>query len=164
MLIPGSVFIATGEMQDLPMLALIFLVVISGMILLGFLIMLVIAACMPLYALVEITDLHLMVPLLIMVFNLAMVWMIPLFAWVVLPLSAYIPVYVGWALSGSVTIKLVSTYSYRQYQLLDAGEWIIIALTVAGLLYLFRISIKSLKGQYVPVLMRDRQKTACRPS
>lgn len=119
--------------------------------------LLVIAACMPLYALVEITKLHLMVPLLMMVFSLAMVWMIPLFAWVVLPLAAYIPVYVAWALSGSVTVKLVSTYSYRQYELLDAGEWIIMVLTAAGLIYLCRISVKSLKGQYVPVLMRDSQ-------
>ena len=42
MLILGPVFIATGEMESLPMLALIFLAIISGMILLGFLIMLVI--------------------------------------------------------------------------------------------------------------------------
>jgi len=118
--------------------------------------LLVIGACMPLYALVETTKLHLMVPLLIMVFSLAMVWMIPLFAWVVLPLAAYIPAYAVWTLSGSVTLKLVSTYTYRRYELLDTGEWIIISLAAAGLLYLCRISMKSLKGRYVPVLMRDQ--------
>ena len=119
--------------------------------------LLVIAACMPLYALVEIAELHLMVPLLIMVFSLAMVWLIPLFAWVILPLAACIPVYLVWALSGTVQLKLVSTYSYRKYELLDAGEWIIIGLAAAGLFYLCRISLKSLKGKYIPLLMRDQQ-------
>lgn len=119
--------------------------------------LLVIGACVPLYALVEIAKLHLMVPLLIMVFSLAMVWMMPLFGWVVLPLVIYIPIDVVWELSGAVKVKLVSTYVYRKYELLYAGEWIVIALAVAGLLYLFRISVKSLRGQYVPVLMRDRQ-------
>ena len=119
--------------------------------------LLVIAACMPLYALVDIAKLHLMVPLLIMVFSLAMIWMIPLFAWVVLPLAAYIPVYLVWALLQTSTLKLVSTYSYHKYELLDGGEWIIISLAAAGLLYLSRISMKSLRGKYVPVLMRDQQ-------
>ena len=115
---------------------------------------LVIGACMPLYALVEIAGLHLMVPLLIMIFSLAMIWMIPLFAWVVLPLAAYIPVYLVYVLSGTRTIKLVSTYTYHKYELLDAGEWIVISLATAGLFYLCRISVRSLKGKYVPVLMR----------
>ena len=119
---------------------------------------LVVLACLPLYALVEIAKLHLMVPLLIMVFSLAMVWMIPLFAWVVLPLIAYIPVYLVWFMSQSSTTKLVSTYTYYKYELMDAGEWIIIGLAAAGMLYLSRISIKSLKGKYVPLLMRDNQK------
>lgn len=118
---------------------------------------LVIAACMPLYALVEIAKLHLMAPLLIMVFSLAMVWMIPLFAWVVLPLAGYIPIHVIWFMSRSVELKLVSTYRYHKYELLDGSEWIVVGLALAGLIYLCRISVKSLRGQYVPVLMRDQQ-------
>jgi len=86
-----------------------------------------------------------------------MIWMIPLFAWVVLPLAACIPVQVARELSGAKTLKRVSTYSFRRYELLDTGEWIILGLAVAGLFYLSRISVKSLKGRYVPVLMRDQQ-------
>ncbi len=119
--------------------------------------LLVVAACLPLYALGEIAALHLLIPLLIMLFSLAMVWMIPLFAWAVLPLAAYIPVHLVWTLSRPVTIKLVSTYTYRRFELLDAGEWILIGLAVAGLCYLSRISVRSLKGRYIPVLMRDQQ-------
>lgn len=116
----------------------------------------VVIACMPLYALVEIVDLHLMIPLLIMLFSLAMVWMIPLFAWVVLPLLGWIPVHIALALSKSSTLKLVNTYTYRKYELIDAGEWIVIALAVAGIAYLAWISIRSLRGRYIPVLMRDQ--------
>ncbi len=118
---------------------------------------LVILACMPLYALVDIAKLHLMIPLLIMVFSLAMVWMISLFAWVVLPLMAYIPIHLGLFMSGTSTMKLVSTYKYYKYELIDAGEWIIIALAAAGIFYLTKISLNSLKGKYVPLLMRDHQ-------
>jgi hypothetical protein len=118
--------------------------------------LMVVLSCLPLYALVEIAKLHLMVPLLIMVFSLAMIWMIPLFAWVVLPVAAYIPVYLFWAMSRTREFRLVSTYSYRQFELLDAGEWVIIGLAAAGLFYLSRVSILSLKGRYVPVLMRDQ--------
>lgn len=119
--------------------------------------LMVVLSCLPLYALVDILNLHLMVPLLIMVFALAMVWMIPLFAWVVLPLAGYVPVYVFWAMSQVREMTLVSTYSYRQFELLDAGEWIMVGLAAAGLVYLSRISVQSLKGRYVPVLMRDQQ-------
>jgi len=56
-----------------------------------------------------------------------------------------------------VRLKLVSTYSYRKYELLDGGEWIVIGLAAAGLFYLCRISLKSLNGKYIPLLMRDRQ-------
>ncbi len=119
--------------------------------------LMVVLSCMPLYALIEITKLHLMIPLLMMVFSLAMVWMIPLFAWIVLPLTGYIPVYLIWVMSQVREFKLVSTYSFRQFELLDSGEWIIIGLSAAGLFYLSRISIKSLTGKYVPVLMRDQQ-------
>jgi MFS family permease len=119
--------------------------------------LMVVLSCLPLFALVEIAKLHLMVPLLIMVFSLAMIWMIPLFAWVVLPLAGYIPVFLLWTLSQVHEFKLVSTYSYRRFELLDAGEWIIVGLAAAGLSYLSWISIQSLKGRYVPVLMRDQQ-------
>ncbi|MDY0220818.1 MAG: hypothetical protein RBR67_06760 [Desulfobacterium sp.] len=119
--------------------------------------LLVIVACMPLYALVEIVKFHLMIPLLIMLFSLAMIWMIPLFAWVVLLLVAYIPIHLAWALFESRTIKLANIYSFRGYEFLDAGEWIVIGCAMAGLIYLCWISVRSLKGRYVPVLMRDQQ-------
>lgn len=119
--------------------------------------LLVIVACMPLYALVEIAKFHLMIPLLIMLFSLAMIWMIPLFAWVVLPMVAYIPIHLVWTLFESRTIKLANIYSFRGYELLDAGEWIVIGCAMAGLTYLCWISVRSLKGRYVSVLMRDQQ-------
>ncbi|MBU1342888.1 MAG: hypothetical protein KKE44_11635 [Proteobacteria bacterium] len=116
---------------------------------------LVVLSCLPLYALNDITGLEIFVPLLIMVFSLAMVWMIPLFAWVVLPLEGYILFHLAAALVEFREFKLVSTYTYRKYEVLDAGEWIIIVLGIIGIAYLGWISLNALKGKYVPVLMRD---------
>ncbi len=118
--------------------------------------LLVVISCLPLFALIDITKLHLMVPLLILVFSLAMVWMIPFFAYVILPLAAYIPVHLAISLAELRTLKLVSTYTYRKYELLDVGEWIVIGFAIIGLIYLCWTSLRSLKGRYVPVLMQDQ--------
>ncbi|MBA3030557.1 MAG: hypothetical protein KKF30_00595 [Proteobacteria bacterium] len=116
---------------------------------------LVLLACLPLYALNDLTHLDIMVPLLIMTFSLAMVWMIPLFAWVVLPLEGYIIIHTVIVLSRFREFKLINTYTYRNYEVLNSGDWIIILSGLLGMAYLGWISVKSLKGKFVPVLMRD---------
>ncbi|MEE4659683.1 MAG: hypothetical protein V2J89_04390 [Halieaceae bacterium] len=117
---------------------------------------LVVGACMPLFALNDITRLDIFVPLLIMLFALAIVWLIPLFGWVVLPLAAYLLIDQLLALTGLREYTLVNTYSYRKYEALDGGEWAIVMLALAGLVYLAWISWQAVRGRFVPVLMRDR--------
>ncbi len=117
--------------------------------------LLVSAACLPLYALTQIMDLHLMAGLLITAFALATVWMVPLFGWVVLLGEGYV---IGWIvvkLAETRTLKLVNTYRFKGYEVLDAGEWIVLLLALAGMAYLAWLSIRAIKGRLVPVLMQE---------
>ena len=41
-------------------------------------------------------------------------------------------------------------------QALDGGEWAIVLLALAGLVYLSWVSWRAVRGRFVPVLMRDR--------
>jgi len=117
--------------------------------------LLTVLATLPLFALVEIVGLDLFVPLLILVFGLATVWLIPLFGWVVLPLEGYILFQLVIAMFEVSELKLISTYRFRKYELLDAGEWIVIALAIAGLIYLGVTAWRAVHGRVVPMLMQE---------
>ena len=118
---------------------------------------LVIASCLPLFALQDISDLDILWPLLIMVFSLATVWLIPLFGWVVLPLLGVVLVQLVFALQEVREFTLISTYRYRLFEALDAGEWLLLGLAMAGIVYLGRTAWRAVRGRLVPVLMRDGQ-------
>lgn len=116
----------------------------------------VLAASLPLYALNDILDLHIMLSLLIMLFSLATVWLVPLFGWVVLVMETGATVWIISQLMKSSTLKLVNTYQFKGYELLDAGEWMILFLGFSGIAFLAWISIRAVKGKWVPVLMQDQ--------
>jgi len=116
---------------------------------------LVLLACLPLYALNELTDLSILAPLILMAFSLAMVWLIHLFAWVVLVAEAYILLHTVSVLGGLRTYTLISTYSYRKFEVLDTGEWLLVVASLIGLAYLAWRAVRYLKGKSVPVLMGD---------
>jgi hypothetical protein len=117
----------------------------------------VIAACMPLYVLCDITRLDLLIPIIAMFFSLAMIWMIPLFGWVVLAMEGYILFQAISALLLVRELKLTTTYQFRKYELLDAGDWIVIGLSLVGMIYLAWLSIAFLNAKKVPILIQDQQ-------
>lgn len=118
---------------------------------------LVVVASLPLFALDEVLDLDIFVPLLIMLFSLATLWLIPLFGWVVLPAALYVAVRVASNLLELREYTLVSTYRYRRYEVIDPGEWVILGLALAGLAYLAWLAWRALRGRQVPLLLRDHQ-------
>ncbi len=112
---------------------------------------LVIIISMSLFALSDITNLDFLIPMLIMAFSLAMVWMIPLFGWVVLVMEGYLMFQVMSALLLVREYKLVSTYSFRKYEVLDTGEWTLVCLASIGLVYLSWISIRLINGKMISI-------------
>lgn len=118
---------------------------------------LVVLACLPQFALNEVTGLNIFPAILLLAFGLATVWLIPLFAWVILAVGGFIMVHLTLALTELREYTLVSTYSYRKYESLDSAEWVVVAAALIGLAYLVWISIRALRGRLVPVLVRDRE-------
>lgn len=118
---------------------------------------LVVVSCLPLFTLQDVSGLDILWPLLILVFSLATVWLIPLFGWVVLPLLGVVLVQLVLALQEVHEFTLVNTHRYRLFEVLDAGEWLLLALAMAGIVYLGRTAWRAVRGRLVPVLMRDGQ-------
>lgn len=112
-------------------------------------------ATLPLFALEAIVGLDLFIPLLILIFGLATVWLIPLFGWVVLPLEGYIFIYLVIALFETSELKLISTYRFHKYELLDAGDWIVMGLAIVGMIYLGVTAWRAVHGRVIPLLMRE---------
>ncbi|WP_321276693.1 hypothetical protein [Thiomicrorhabdus indica] len=119
----------------------------------------VLLACLPLFALNDLFDLPVFSSLLIMLFSLATVWLIPLFAWVVLVLELFTLGWIVMKLLESSTLQLVNTYTFLGYELLDAGEWILLMIAIIGMAFLSWICLNASKGKLIPLLIRDRMAT-----
>jgi hypothetical protein len=117
----------------------------------------VILACLPLFALVDVTSLHLLIPLTVLLFALTTVWFVPLFGWVVLCLEGYVLLHLSVALFSERKYTLISTYTFRNVEVLDAGEWVAVVGSLAGLVYLAWISARYLRGRTRSVLMQDME-------
>ena len=118
---------------------------------------LVILSCLALFALGDMTKLDIFVPIFILAFSLATVWLIPLFGWVILPALGFVIIHTILHLGEMREYTLVSTYRYRGYEALDGGDWVLLTLALLGIGYLAFMSWRALKGKLVPVLMQDNQ-------
>lgn len=117
---------------------------------------LVLLACLLLFALHDLTKLDVFVPIFMMAFSLATIWLIPLFGWVILPSVGYVLIQISLHLVEMREYTLVNTYRFRGYEALDVGEWFLLCLSLLGLGYLTLIAWRAINGKFVPVLMRDQ--------
>ncbi len=115
----------------------------------------VLLASIPLFTLNDLADLNIFVPIVIMFFSVAMVWLIPLFAWVVLPMLGYILIHLLVVLLEVREYTLVSTYRYTRFEALDGDEWTLLILVLVSMAYLGWLSIQALRGRLMPVLIQD---------
>ena len=100
----------------------------------------VVAAAAPLFVLSSSAlDLDLLLPLIALTFGLAAVWLVPLFAWVVMGCVAILAVLVGAA-------------GASDFAVLDGGERIALYLTYVSLAYLLWFALHAARGRYVPPL------------
>ncbi len=116
----------------------------------------VLLANLPLFALNDQLDLPVFSSLLIMLFSLATIWLIPFFAWVVLVLEAFS---IGWIviqLFESSSLQLVNTYTFIGYELMSLDDWVLLSFAILGMTFLGWLSVKALKGKFIPILLQDK--------
>ena len=94
----------------------------------------------PLFALTELVALNLLLPLILFCFALAMVWLIPLFGYVVISIAVIL------------VIQLISI-GINRYSYLYDNDQILFILAFAGLTYLIWFSIGSIRGKYLSPML-----------
>ncbi len=117
---------------------------------------LIVLACVPLYMLVEEFNLDLFVPLLVMCFALATLWLIPLFGWVVLAGLGGMAVELFLRLTEVRQSLLFNGRSYRTLDILTDNDLALLVLAALGTGYLVWLSRRALRGQLLSMLMRDQ--------
>jgi hypothetical protein len=116
---------------------------------------LVVAACLPLLLLAPVYGHGLLLPLLLMCFALATVWLLRPLAWVVLVAAVLL---VGRMLMGAVEPRPSSFragITYWRFELLSGDDWALTALAALGLVYLVWLAVQTLRARTLPALEGD---------
>lgn len=101
-------------------------------------------------------DLDILVPMIMLAFALATLWLIPLFGYVVLLTNALILL----AFAGELFEESNSLFrrgeTYRQYEVLSDADWAYLIAALLALGYLSWLSIRAVRGKLLSLLVRDQ--------
>lgn len=117
--------------------------------------LLVVLATLPVFLLPYPFELDLFAPLLMLCFALATVWLVHLFGWVVIAAALWIAaeiVLIGLEVKQSI---FLSVGTYRNFEILNTGDWIALTLAAAGLAYLVVYSWLAARGRLPSALGDD---------
>jgi hypothetical protein len=116
---------------------------------------LVVLACLPAFMLGDVFDYGLLLPLLLMCFAIAMVWLVRHLAWVVLVTSVSIVVS---AVSNAMSMRqspFFGAQHYRRFEVLSGDHWALTVLAIVGIFYLMWLARQILRQRIRPVLEAD---------
>lgn len=116
---------------------------------------LVVLASLPVFLLPYPFELDPFVPLLMVCFALATIWLVHLFGWVVIGAALWIVAEIVLIALGTRESVFAWQRPYRTYEILDAGDWFALALAAAGLAYLIIFSYRAARGHIPSVLSQD---------
>lgn len=116
---------------------------------------LVVVACLPSFALVEAFEVSLLIPIILLCFALAMVWLVSAFAWVVIGMLVVegAAVLVS-ALSMRTSYFLPGT-TYAYWTVFSGDDWALIAVTALSFAVMGWVSVRSLRGASPSMLESD---------
>jgi hypothetical protein len=115
----------------------------------------VVLACVPLFLLGPVYGHGPLLPLLLLCFAAATVWLVRYLAWVVLGSAAVLLVSMGGAAVAVRGSSSLSGVSYSRYEMLSADAWALTLLAGAGLIYLVWLAVQSLRRRIKPALEAD---------
>ena len=101
-------------------------------------------------------DLDVLVPMIMLAFALATLWLIPLFGYVVLLTNALILFAFVMVLLEERTSMFRRGETYLHYEVFSDADWGHLVLALAGLAYLSWLSIRAVRGKLVSLLVRDQ--------
>ncbi len=116
---------------------------------------LVVLACLPVFALGDVYGYGLLLPLLLLCFSLAMVWLIRHLAWVA---GALAILTVASAISNALSVRQTTFFgvkSYFRYEVLSGDNWALSVLAGLGVCYLLWLATQILRRRIQPVLEAD---------
>jgi hypothetical protein len=100
-------------------------------------------------------DLDVLVPMIMLAFALATLWLIPLFGYVVLLTNALILLAFAGELFEESTSLFWRGETYRQYEVFSDADWAHLVAALLALGYLSWLSIRAVRGWLAPLLLRD---------
>ena len=118
--------------------------------------MLVLLASFAVLVAYEAFDLDVLVPMIMLAFALATVWLIPLFGYVVLLANALILFAFVMVLLEERTSMFRRGETYLHYEVFSDADWGHLVLALAGLAYLSWLSIRAVRGKLLSLLVRDQ--------
>lgn len=122
--------------------------------------LLVILAALPVFILPYPFELDLLAPLFLLCFALATVWLIPLFGWVVIAAAVWVGAQIAMIALQSQESMFAWRGTYRNYEVLNAGDWAALFVAAVGLGYLVVFSWRATHGRYVSALVADEAELA----
>lgn len=118
--------------------------------------LLIVAACIPQFMLVEEFHLDLFVVMLVLCFALASLWLIPLFGWVVLAGLGWMGIELFLRLTEERASYIFPDRSIRTLDILTDNDMALLLLALAGAAYLAWLSVSALRGRLMSMLVRDQ--------
>jgi hypothetical protein len=117
---------------------------------------LILLASFPIFAAYDEFGIDILVPMIMMAFALATLWLIPLFGYVVLLMNALIlAAFVGEMLEER-TSMFRGGETYLHYQVFSEADWGNLILALLGIAYLSWLSWRAVRGKLMSLLVRDQ--------
>jgi len=104
----------------------------------------------------EAFDLDVLVPMIMLAFALATLWLIPLFGYVVLLTNALILLAFAGELFEESTSLFRRGETYLQYEVFSDSDWAHLVAALFALGYLSWLSIRAVRGKLLSLLVRDQ--------
>jgi hypothetical protein len=118
---------------------------------------LVVLACLPVFVLPYPFELDLLLPLILLCFALATVWLVPLFGWVVMAVAAALVIQIVAIGLETKTSQFASVGTYRNLDMVDGAEALALLLAAAGLAYLVITAWRAVRGRATSALGADAE-------
>jgi hypothetical protein len=116
---------------------------------------LTILSCVPLFQLDYPFNVDLFIPILILCFSIATIWLIPLFGYVVIAAVLYLTVAIIFQGLQVHSSQFGSLGNYRGFELINGAEWGFMALIFLAIIYLLWSSWRAIKGKDESALFMD---------